>query len=182
MKRGESVDVAHAGQLIMRKILCAIVLTSLLPLLVVVYLVHQYVLPSLGHWDETQSSVVNLMVFSTLVTVTSGGYVIWDLGRAVVTIAELMALRPAYAGARRRRDEVGAVTQWLATKRDLMERQTEQLQHLRSRLASVDEELALAKERFEALPAVENPDGASHLAWDTTGAVAESGDRSLSGI
>src|SRR5438067_11403170 len=100
--------VAHAGRRIKNRILVALTLASVVPILVLGFVVLVLVLPSLGPGERLRFGGLQLLVLFTLVGMVAGGYVIWDIGRTMARIASMMARQNTLPG-ERRRDEVGTL-------------------------------------------------------------------------
>jgi len=113
---GESgIDVARAGQRVKSKVLVALVLSSIVPVLVLAFVV--LVLPTLGPADTQKFGVLQLLVLFTLLGMLAGAWLIWDiLGRLLARIGAPMANKGALSagegalsGFEPRRDEVGTL-------------------------------------------------------------------------
>src|SRR5262249_58799116 len=89
--------IASAGRLLKRKVLLALTLSSLIPLLVLAYVVYRYVRPELHPGDITKFYGLHALLLSTVLAMVGGAYIIWDLGRAFAKIAELLAREPKLA-------------------------------------------------------------------------------------
>src|SRR5437667_209717 len=74
-----SSDVAFAGQRLRRKVLLALALSAVVPLLILAYVTHGYVLPGLDPTDTTRFYALQLLMLFTMLAMVSGGYIIWDL-------------------------------------------------------------------------------------------------------
>src|SRR5437870_3122922 len=106
----ESGDIAFAGRLLKRKVLLALTLSSLIPLLVLAYVVYRYVWPDLHPADIAKFYGLHALFLSTVLAMVGGAYIIWDLGRAFARIAELLSREPKLAELGGRSDEVGDET------------------------------------------------------------------------
>src|SRR5437762_8442720 len=84
-----SSDVAFAGQRLRRKVLLALALSAVVPLLILAYVTHGYVLPGLDPTDTTRFYALQLLMLFTMLAMVSGGYIIWDLGRTIARLAEM---------------------------------------------------------------------------------------------
>src|ERR1043166_3874337 len=99
-------DVAHAGLRIKKRILLALTLASVVPVLVLAFVV--LVLMQTPE-ESMKFGRLNLLVFFTIIGMLAGGYIIWDIGRTMARSASLMARDTALPGGERRRDEVGTL-------------------------------------------------------------------------
>ena len=102
-------EVAHAGLRIKKRILMALTLASVVPVLVLAFVVLVLMLPAQGGAEAGSFGGLRLLVFFTVVGMLLGGYIIWDIGRTMARIASLMARDITLPGSERRRDEVGTL-------------------------------------------------------------------------
>src|SRR2546422_3817505 len=84
-----SSDVAFVGQRLRRKVLLGLALSAVVPLLILAYVTHGYVLPDLDPNDTTRFYALQLLILFTMLAMVSGGYIIWDLGRTIARLAEM---------------------------------------------------------------------------------------------
>src|SRR5437879_13405251 len=106
----ESGDIASACRLLKRKVLLSLTLSSLVPLLVLAYVVYRYVRPDLHPADITKFYGLHALLLFTVLAMVGGAYIIWDLGRAFAKIAELLSREPKLAELGGRSDEAGTWT------------------------------------------------------------------------
>jgi diguanylate cyclase (GGDEF)-like protein len=102
-------DVARAGQRIKSKVLVALVLSSVVPILVLAFVVLVLLLPTLGPGEALKFGVLQMLIVFTLIGMLAGAWIIWDLGRIVARMGALMASEGALSGFERRQDEVGTL-------------------------------------------------------------------------
>ncbi|MBI3637222.1 MAG: diguanylate cyclase [Candidatus Rokubacteria bacterium] len=141
MRSGASSDVATAGQRLREKVVLALVLSGLLPLLVLVYVVQHFVLPGLPANDSLRLLSLELLLFFTVMSMLAGGYIIWDLGRAVARMSLLMSRHDNVTTLGRRTDEVGTIMQSFAKMLETVEQQATEINSFASRLDSAYKEL-----------------------------------------
>src|SRR5258706_15234173 len=103
-------DLTNLGRRLKHKVQLAITLSGALPLLVLAYVVHGYVLPTLGAGDPVRIFALQGLIICTMLAMIAGGYVIWDLGRTVGMMADAMASQ-RYEVLTHRTDEVGTLMQ-----------------------------------------------------------------------
>src|SRR4029077_19919100 len=84
-------EVAHAGLRIKKRILVALTLASVVPVLVLAFVVLILMLPTQAPGESGTFGGLRLLVFFTIVGTLLGGYIIWDIGRTMARIASLMA-------------------------------------------------------------------------------------------
>ena len=91
MQSEGATDVARAGQRIRNKVLVALTLSSVVPILVLAFVVMVLVFPTLGPGETVKFGGLQLLVLFTLVGMLAGAYVIWDLGRIFARMGAVMA-------------------------------------------------------------------------------------------
>src|SRR5438046_10134719 len=103
-------DVTVVGRRLRRRVLLALGLFGVLPVLVLAYAVHRYVFT-----DVTALRGVNIfglqgLALFTLLAMIGGAWVIWDLGRAVRRMGELLSQTSNESGLGARTGECGALS------------------------------------------------------------------------
>ena len=107
---GESgIDGARAGRRIKSQVLVALVLSSVVPILVLAFVVLVLGLPTLGPGETLKFGVLQMLVLFTVLGMLAGAWVIWDLGRILARIRALVASEGTLSGLERRQDEVGTL-------------------------------------------------------------------------
>jgi diguanylate cyclase (GGDEF)-like protein len=105
-------EAAFAGQRVKQKVVLALALCSVIPLLVLTYVLHGHLVPGL---ETTAKGMTDVLAIPTLVAFTGllmagGGYVVWDLASAVSRAASLVATaHPAGEITGARHDEIGTL-------------------------------------------------------------------------
>ncbi len=141
MPSESSGDIASAGRLLKRKVLLALTLSSLVPLLVLAYVVYRYVWPDLHPADVTKFYGLHALLLSTLLAMIGGAYIIWDLGRAFAKIAELLSREPKLAQLGGRSDEVGTLMRSFSNMLGTVEQQAIDINTFAMRLDAAYREL-----------------------------------------
>src|SRR5262249_19915166 len=131
----ESGDIASTGRLLKRKVLLALTLSSLVPLLVLAWVVYRYVRP------ELRPSDVATFYGLTALAMVGGAYIIWDLGRAFAKIAELLSREPKLAELGGRSDEVGTLMRSFSNMLGTVEQQAIDINTFAMRLDAAYREL-----------------------------------------
>ncbi len=129
-------EVAFAGQRVRRKVIFALTLCSVIPLLLLTYAFHapmrEFLGPLAGLADAV--SVPLLMVF-TLVLMAGGAFVVWDIATALARAAQLSNEQhpelPADSG---RKDEIGTLMRSFARMLATIEQQAEEINEFPRRL------------------------------------------------
>ena len=136
-----SPDVAPAGRRLRRKVLLALALASALPLLVLAYIVHGYVLPELDPRASTRFYGLTALILFTSLAMVGGAYMVWDLGRTVARMAELMAKEASLTGLGARGDEVGTLMKSFSGMLGTIEQQATDINTFATRLDAAYREL-----------------------------------------
>src|SRR2546426_4224660 len=144
-----SSDVAFAGQRLRRKVLLALALSAVVPLLILAYVTHGYVLPGLDPTDTTRFYALQLLMLFTLLAMVSGGYIIWDLGRTIAGLAEMFGDDGRMAKLEHRKDEVGTLMQSFAKMLETVEQQATEINSFAMRLDSAYKELESTNVRLK---------------------------------
>src|SRR6266566_1330067 len=137
----ESGDIAFAGRLLKRKVLLALTLSSLIPLLVLAYVVYRYVWPDLHPADIAKFYGLHALLLFTVLAMVGGAYIIWDLGRAFARIAELLSREPKLAELGGRSDEVGTLMRSFSNMLGTVEQQAIDINTFAMRLDAAYREL-----------------------------------------
>jgi diguanylate cyclase (GGDEF)-like protein len=147
---GESVSlVALAGQKLKEKTVLALALSSVIPLLVLGYVAHRWVLPSLDPTDGTAYIGFLGLVFCTGLAMLAGGYIIWDLGRTVAGLGQRLGREGVVDGLERRRDEVGTLIGSFSKMLTTVEEQAIEINSFASRLDVAYQELEATNARLK---------------------------------
>jgi diguanylate cyclase (GGDEF)-like protein len=130
-------------------VLLALCLTSGLPLLVLGYVVYRYVLPRLDALHP--ASVVGLegLIFFTVIAMVGGAWLIWDLGRTVGRIAELLSAQPTLEGLGTRTDEVGTLMKSFTGMLATIEQQAIEINTFATRLDAAYKELEVTNSKLK---------------------------------
>jgi len=137
----ETPDVAFAGQRLKHRVQLALALSGVLPLLVLAYVTHGFVLPQLDAMETTRLYGLQFLLFFTVLAMLGGGYIIWDLGRTIDRMAQMMANQRAIKGIEDRSDEVGTLMQSFNKMFATIEQQATEINNFASRLDSAYKEL-----------------------------------------
>jgi diguanylate cyclase (GGDEF)-like protein len=144
-----SPDVAHAGLRIKKRILVALTLASVVPVLVLAFVVLVLMLPTLQPGENMKFGALQLLVLFTVVGTLAGGYIIWDIGRTMARIASLMARDITLPGAERRRDEVGTLMSSFNKMLATIEQQALEINTYATRLDAAYKELESTNARLK---------------------------------
>jgi diguanylate cyclase (GGDEF)-like protein len=142
-------DVAEAGQRLSHKVLGALTLSSVVPLLVLAYVTHRFVLPQLSPLDRTGFAGLMVLLLFTTLAIVAGGYMIWDLGRALARLARMLGEEGRIGEFAQRRDEAGTLMQTIARMLETIEQQAAELNSFASRLDAAYKELENTNTRLK---------------------------------
>ena len=141
MPPSEAVPNAESlGQRLKQKVQLAVVLSGVIPLLVLAYVVHGYVLPQLSVGDPLKIFALEGLLICTMLAMVAGGYIIWDLGRSVARMADAMASHRVDT-LTQRTDEVGTLMQSFSQMLTTVEHQAVEINVFASKLDAAYKEL-----------------------------------------
>ena len=142
-------DVRRAGQRIKSKVLVALVLSSVIPILVLTFVVLVMVLPTLRPGETTKFGLLQMLVLFTVLGMIAGAWVIWDLGRIVARMGALMASDGVLPGFERRQDEVGTLMTSFNRMLVTIEQQATEINTFATRLDAAYKELESTNARLK---------------------------------
>src|SRR5438094_974291 len=144
-----SPELVVAGRRLRTKLVIALTLSSVVPLLVLAYLVRSFVLPSLAAKASPVFGGVQSLVASTVIGMIAGAYIIWDVGRTVARIAEMLGSERAISGLGRRKDEVGTLMTSFNRMLETIEQQAGEINSFATRLDAAYKELESTNARLK---------------------------------
>jgi len=128
-------EAAFAGQRVKQKVVFALALCSVIPLLVLTYVLHGNLMPSLGAANLNDVLALPTLVAFTGLLMAGGGYVVWDLASAVTHAASLVATtQPVGETAGARHDEIGTLMVSFNRMMATIEQQSEEISQFPRRL------------------------------------------------
>ncbi len=142
-------DVGSAGQRLRQQVLVALALSSVLPILVLAYVAYSYMLPPSGLPDLARAFGLHALLLFTLLAIITGGYVIWDLGRSVARMAQMLADEGRIGELEHRKDDVGTLIQTVAKMLETIEQQAAEINSFASRLDAAYRELESTNTRLK---------------------------------
>ena len=89
-----SQDATVVGRRLRRRVLLALCLSGLLPVLVLAYAVLRYLFADVGSLRGVHLIGLQGLVFFTLLAMVGGAWIIWDIGRAVSRMGDLLSPQP----------------------------------------------------------------------------------------
>ncbi len=130
-------EIAFAGQRVKQKVIFALALASVIPLLLLTYAFQTPVRSWLGPvGDLTDAVTVPALLLFTALLMAGGGFVIWDMASAISRAAHLAGVAKAsdLPAVTNRRDEIGALVENLAKMLTTIEHQTDEINQFPRRL------------------------------------------------
>ena len=146
---GGSHDVALAGRRLRRKVKVALTLSAVLPLLVLAYVVVRFVLPGPSAGEAVPLGWLQALLLFTVLGIVAGAYVVWDLGRVVARMAEMLGQARPIPDLDRRRDEMSTVMQSFNRLLVTIEQQAEEINSYAARLEAAYRDLATTSARLQ---------------------------------
>jgi diguanylate cyclase (GGDEF)-like protein len=135
MEEGVKREAAFAGQRVKQKVVFALALCSVIPLLVLTYVLHGHLVPSPGGANMSDVLAIPTLVAFTGLLMAGGGYVIWDLASAVSRAANLVSTaHPVGKTAGARHDEIGTLISSFNRMMATIEQQAEEIGQFPSRI------------------------------------------------
>lgn len=147
-----SSEAAFEGHRIKSKMFLALTLTSVIPLLILTYVLHIHVIPLLDattHWALIGS--LQGLIICTALLMAGGGYVIWDVAAAVVRTVQIVAQASEVNGAEDRGDEIGVLMSSFSRMLTTIEDQAGQINTFAVQLDAAYKELEATNGRLKEL-------------------------------
>ena len=134
-------DAASAGRLLRRKVLLALTLSSLIPILVLGYVVHRYVQPSLDPAHVGRFYGLQALILLTVLGMIAGAYIMWTIGRSFAGMAELLSNETRIAAIGTQSDQVGTLMKSFSSMLGTVEQQAMDINTFAMRLDAAYREL-----------------------------------------
>lgn len=144
-------DPADEGRRLQYQSLVALTVGGLLPVLVLSYVVHRYVLPTVETLDSAELLEVQGLLAFTALAMIAGSYTVWHIGRMVARMGELMGTARVVFEAKRKAGAVEVLTESLGAVLATMEEQANQVATLAARLEAANRELERRNAELSAL-------------------------------
>jgi diguanylate cyclase (GGDEF)-like protein len=150
MPTGFSGDVTSSGRRVKQRIILALALSAVIPLLVQAYILSTHVGPLL---DPSRDQLTGLgllaLVFFTTVLVAVGSYMIWDVASAIARATDVLAGARQAHRLEGRRDEIGALMQSFSRMVGTIEAQAQEINGFAARLDAAYKELERNNSRLK---------------------------------
>jgi diguanylate cyclase (GGDEF)-like protein len=144
-----SQDVTVVGRRLRRRVLLALGLFGVLPVLVLAYAVHRYVFADASSLSGIDLFGLQGLAFFTLLAMIGGAWIIWDIGRAVSHMGELFSQQANVTALGARTDEVGALMKSFTSMLTTIEQQAVEINTFATRLDAAYKELEVTNARLK---------------------------------
>src|SRR5206468_9892216 len=123
MATDASLDVTVVGRRLRRRVLLALGLFGVLPVLVLAYAVHGYFFADVRSLSGINLFGLQSLVFFTLLAMVGGAWILWYIGRAVSRMGEFLSQQPDVAAPGARTGDVVALMKSFASLPTTIEQQ-----------------------------------------------------------
>ena len=148
MATDASLDVTVVGRRLRRRVLLALGLFGVLPVLVLAYAVHGYFFADVRSLSGINLFGLQSLVFFTLLAMVGGAWILWDIGRAVSRMGEFLS-QPNVTALGARTDEVGALMKSFTSMLTTIEQQAVEINSFATRLDAAYKELEVTNARLK---------------------------------
>jgi len=149
MPSDASPDVGAAGRRLKQRVVLALSVSSVLPLLVLAYVVHRFVLSEIQSLSDVNLFGLHGLIFFTLLAMLGGAWLIWDLGRTVGRMGELLSEQPSAGELGNRTDEVGTLMKSFTGMLSTIEQQAIEINTFATRLDAAYKELEITNTKLK---------------------------------
>jgi diguanylate cyclase (GGDEF)-like protein len=149
MSAGGEVAGAVAGRRLRQRVLLALGLCAALPTLALLYVVYRHVVPGLDPTDSPTFLGLQTLILFTVLGVVAGGAMVWNMGRMVTALAELMAREPTIARLEPKADVPGALVGNFSKMFETIEQQANEINSFATRLDAAYKELESTNARLK---------------------------------
>jgi len=149
MPSDASPDVGAAGRRLKQRVVLALSVSSVLPLLVLAYVVHRFVLSEIQSLSDVNLFGLHGLIFFTLLAMLGGAWLIWDLGRTVGRMGELLSEQPSAGELGNRTDEVGTLMKSFTGMLSTIEQQAIEINTFATRLDAAYKELEVTNTKLK---------------------------------
>jgi diguanylate cyclase (GGDEF)-like protein len=142
-------DFDSLGRRLKQRLLLALCLSSGVPLIVLAYVVHRYIVPEVASLSAVNVAALEGLVLFTGLAMVGGAWLIWDLGRTVRRVALLLAAQPTLIGLGNKTDEVGTLMKSFTGMLATIEQQAIEINTFASRLDAAYKELEVTNSKLK---------------------------------
>jgi diguanylate cyclase (GGDEF)-like protein len=128
-------EVAFGGQRVRQKMILALTLSSVIPLLILTYCFYVYLMPLFEGRPTGDAFALPILLLFTALLMAGGGYVVYDLATALSRAASIVAEgKPDAAPVIDRRDEIGSLMASFSKMMATIEQQAQEINHFPQKL------------------------------------------------
>ena len=142
-------EVAFAGHRFITRVLIALALCSVIPILLLGWALLMVAIPSLGAEDTLMRGGLRFLIVFSVVGMVVGGYIIWDIGRTMARLAQMMADESAGTAREHRHDEVGTLMHAFTKMLGTIDQQAAEINSFTGRLDAAYKELESTNARLK---------------------------------
>jgi len=144
-----SQDATAVGRRLRRRVLLALCLSGLLPVLVLAYAVLRYLFADVGSLRGVHLIGLQAWSSSRCSRWSGGAWIIWDIGRAVSRMGDLLSPQPNATAPGARTDEVGALMKSFTGMLTTIEAQAVEINTFAARLDAAYKELEVTNAKLK---------------------------------
>jgi diguanylate cyclase (GGDEF)-like protein len=149
MASSASQDVTVVGRRLRRRVLLALGLFGVLPVLVLAYAVYRYVFADASSLSGIDLFGLQGLAFFTLLAMIGGAWIIWDIVRAVSRMGDQLSQKSNVTALSVRTDEVGALMKSFSSMLTTIEQQAVEINTFATRLDAAYKELEVTNARLK---------------------------------
>ena len=142
-------EVAFAGHRFITRVLVALALCSVIPILLLGWALLMVAIPSLGAEDTLMRGGLRFLIVFSVVGMVVGGYIIWDIGRTMARLAQMIADESAGTTREHRHDEVGTLMHAFTKMLGTIDQQAAEINSFTGRLDAAYKELESTNARLK---------------------------------
>jgi diguanylate cyclase (GGDEF)-like protein len=143
------MDVGMASRRLRARVLLALSLCAALPVTALLYVVYRHVVPSIDPSDSATFLGLQTLILMTILGTIGGSWMVWNMGRTVTALAELMAREPGVARLPPRTDDASAVVGNFSKMFETIEQQANEINSFATRLDAAYKELESTNARLK---------------------------------
>ena len=143
------MGVAVAGRRLRQRVALALMLSSGLPVLALVYVVYWHVVPSIDPTDSTTFFVLQALILATGLAVVGGSWIVWNMARVVTALAELRVRERGVAPLGPAANDGGTFIGNFAKMFETIEQQANEINSFATRLDAAYKELESTNARLK---------------------------------
>jgi diguanylate cyclase (GGDEF)-like protein len=146
-----TVDLSEEGSRAHRRIVVALALASVLPALVIAYVVQQYTVPRAGRLSALDGLALQALLAFTLLATIVGGTIIWHVARVLARMGKAMSAMPITLEMTKNTREIEALMASVGAMIRTIDEQATHISSLDDRLAAMHGDLEQKNAQLVAL-------------------------------